>query len=158
MAENINCKQCDTPMRLQLIKAIAGEEGVLKIAITDFPALVCEREHRHFIAHDFPMRLLEQVAGKNKTGLPAGKKKGLIFKKFHCGKCGDLLAEENHSKPFGIEVKLADAPQMRVELSVPVYKCAGCGQEQLRDSDEIEGLTPAALAHAFQGAGIKPEA
>jgi len=156
MAENSNCKQCDTPLRLKIISPVAGEEGVLKVSITDFPGLECERGHRQFITRDFPMQLLEQVTSGDRTGLPVGKKQGLLFKKHHCGKCGEALGADGEPRPFAFDVKIADASQMRVELTVAVFKCASCGQEQLRESDEIEGLAPAALAHAFQAAGIKP--
>jgi len=157
MADSINCKQCDTPLRLQLVSTIAGEEGVLKITVADFPALVCERSHRHFVSQDFPRQLLEQVADGDKTGLPAGKKRGLLFKKYHCGQCDERLAAEGEPRPFGFYVQLPDLQPLRVEFTVPVYHCTACGQEQLREQGEMEGLAPAALAHAFQGAGIKPQ-
>jgi hypothetical protein len=157
MAENSNCKQCDAPMRLQSIGPLAGEEGVLKVSIADFPALACDRGHRRFITRDFPLQLLKQVASEDKIGLPAAKKQGLLFKKFHCGQCGALLGAENNPRPFGIDVKLADVPSIHVDLTVPVYRCPSCGKEQLRQRGEIEELAPAALAQVFQGAGIKPE-
>ena len=158
MAEANICRQCSAPMQLQSIGTVAGEDGVLKISVSDFPALVCERGHRQFISRDFPMKLLEKLADGDKTGLPAGKKQGLLFKKCHCGKCGEPLGADGESRPFGFDVKLADAPQMRVEFTLPVYKCAACGEQQLRDRDEIEGLVPAALAHGFQAAGFRPQA
>jgi len=156
MTDSINCKQCDTSMRQESLGFVAGEEGVLKISVADFPALVCERGHRQFVSRDFPMQFLEQVASDNRTGLPKGKKLGLLFKKYQCGKCGEVLAKDSESRPFGFDVQLADLPKMRVEFTVPVYKCPSCGLEQLRANDEIVGLVPAALAHAFQSAGIKP--
>lgn len=157
MAISSNCKQCDAPMRLQSIGSVAGEEGALKVSIADFPALMCERGHRKFITRDFPLQLLEQVASGDKTGLPAGKKQGLLFKKYYCGQCGNPLTAESAPRPFGFDVKLADVPPIRVELTVPVYKCSSCGKEQLRQRGEIEELAPAALAHVFQGAGINPQ-
>jgi ribosomal protein L34E len=158
MAEASICKQCSAPMQLQSIGTVAGEDGVLKISVSDFPALVCERGHRQFVARDFPVKLLENVAASDKTGLPAGKKQGLLFKKYHCGRCGEPLGAEAEARPFGFDVNLADAPQMRVEFTVPVYKCTACGEQQLRDRAEIEALVPAALAHGFQAAGFKPQA
>ena len=158
MAESTICKLCETPLGLKIISPVVGEEGVLKVSIADFPGLECERGHRQFISSDFPMQLLEQVTSGDKVGLPAGKKQGLIFKKYHCGKCGEPLGAEGEPRPFGFDVKIADATKMRVELAVPVYKCASCGQEQVREAGEIEGLAPAALAHAFQAAGIRPQA
>lgn len=157
MADSINCKQCGEPMRFRSIDSVTGEEGVLKISIAGFPTLECERGHRQFFARDFPIQLLEQVAADDRTGLPAGKKQGLLFKKYHCGKCGAQLTSESAPRAVGYDVKIADIPKMRVELTVPVYKCASCGQEQLRAAGEMEELAPVALAHVFQAAGIKPQ-
>ena len=158
MAEANICRQCSAPMQLQSIGTVSGEDGILKVSVSDFPALVCERGHRHFIARDFPMKLLEKLADGEKTGLASSKKQGLLFKKYHCGKCGDPLGAEGEPRPFGFEVTISDAPQMRVEFTLPVYKCAGCGEQQVRDYGEVEGHVPAALAHGFQAAGLQPEA
>ena len=43
MAEANICRQCSTPMQLQSIGAVSGEDGILKVSVSDFPALVCER-------------------------------------------------------------------------------------------------------------------
>ncbi len=158
MADSINCRQCDTPMGLKIISPVNGEEGVLKISIADFPGLECQRGHRQFITRDFPMQLLEQVSSGDRIGLPAGKKQGLLFKKHHCGKCGVVLTGDGEPRPFVFDVQVEDASKMRVELTVPVYRCVSCGQEQVRESGEVEGLAPVALAHAFQAAGIQPQA
>lgn len=157
MADTVNCKQCDTSMQPQSISSVSGENGVLKVSIADFPVLVCERGHRNFLSGDFPLRLLKEITAREKALLPSGKKKGLLFSKYHCGKCGELLAVENQPRPFEFDVRLTDIPQLRVALTMPVYKCASCGQEQLRDQGEIEGLAPTALAHAFQAAELKPQ-
>lgn len=157
MADIIQCKRCEAPMRLQVLDSVSGEDGVLKVAIRDFPVLQCERGHRRFIARDFPVRLLHEVAAREKSVLPAGKKQGLLFRKYHCGKCGAQLAAGGESRPFEFDVELADAPQFRVALTVPVYRCPSCGQEQLRDHGEIESLAPTALAQVFQAAELKPE-
>jgi hypothetical protein len=46
-------------------------------------------------------------------------------------------------------------PRFRVEVSMPVFKCTGCGKEQVHSLAEVRKLTPAALVHAFKAAGIK---
>lgn len=157
MTDSNNCKQCSAPMKLESIGAVAGEEGVLKISIAEFPVKACERGHRQFVSRDFPLQLLEQVTSGDKTGLPAGKKRGLLFKKYHCGKCDAPLAAAGEPRPFGFDARLADGPPMRIEFTLPVYTCASCGEQQLRERSEAEELAPAALAHAFQAAGINPE-
>ena len=104
MAEAPICNQCSTPMHPQSIGTISGEDGILKVSVSDFPALVCERGHRHFIARDFPMKLLEKLAECDKTGLASSKKQGLLFKKYHCVKCGEPLGAEGEPRAFGFEV------------------------------------------------------
>ncbi len=158
MANGSKCRQCHTDMHPETIGTVSGEDGALKISMSGFPVMVCERGHKHFIAPDFPMKLLQHVATEDAVKLPAGKKKGLIFKDYLCGKCGEKLASTAESKPFGLDVKIGESPQFRVELNVPVYKCEACGIEQLRDREEVQAQTPAALAHGFQAAGLKPEA
>ena len=156
MADTPHCRQCHEPMHQKAIGTLAGEEGPLRIAVADFPALVCERGHRQFITRDFPIKLLEQVMDDGNGGLPAGKKQGLLFKKFECSKCGAPLGTDAAPRAIERDVKVAGDAELHVELTVPVYTCTSCGQEQLRASDEISGRVPAALAHAFQEANIKP--
>lgn len=158
MADSRKCRQCHTDMHPDTIASLAGEDGVVKISVSGMPVMVCERGHKHFVQPDFPMKVLQHVADEEEVKLPAGKKKGLIFKEYLCGKCGEKLGAEAATKPFGFDVKVDDHPQFRVELNVPVYKCSACGREQLRDRGEVQELTPAALAHGFQAAGLKPEA
>ena len=158
MADSRKCRQCHTDMHPETIGTMVGEDGVLKISMSGFPVMVCERGHKHFMAPDFPMKLLQHVATEDEVKLPAGKKKGLIFKEYLCGKCGEKLGSEAEAKPFGFDVKVDDFPGFRVEINVPVYKCSACGLEQLRDREELQAQTPAALAHGFQAAGLKPEA
>ncbi len=155
MAEATSCVQCSTPLQRQSIGSVTGEEGVLRIAVADFPVLVCERGHRQFITRDFPRKLLEQLAG-DKTGLPEGKKRGLLFKKLHCGQCDVLLEIEAASRSFACDVRPEEGAALHVELTLPVYTCPACKCEQLRERGEIEGLVPTALAQAFRGAGILP--
>lgn len=157
MTDIISCKQCNAPMQQRSIKTVSGEDGVLKVSLVNFPVLECERGHRKFIAGDLPVRLLREIAAREKGALPSGKKKGFLFSKYHCGKCGELLAAESQPRPFEFDVELTGIPQFRVALTMPVYQCPSCGQEQLRDQGEIEGLAPPALAHAFQAAELRPQ-
>lgn len=158
MASSGKCRQCHTDMHPEALGTVNGEDGVLKISMSGFPVMVCARGHRHFVVPDFPMRLLEEVKGADQPKLPAGKKKGLIFKEYLCGKCGGKLQADGESRPFAFDVRVADVAPFRIEINVPVYKCSDCGLEQLRDRDEVQAQTPAALAHGFQAAGLQPEA
>ena len=156
MAETTHCKQCSEPMHRQVIGTLSGEDGALKIAVANFPALVCGRGHRQFITGDFPIKLLQQVMKGDNGGLPAGKKQGMLFKKYQCSGCGAALGSDGAPRAIGREVSVAEDAELHVEMTVPVYTCTSCGREQLRSSDEIAGHAPAALAHLFQAANLKP--
>ncbi len=157
MAVRTKCRQCSSELHAETIASMSGEEGVLKVTLSGFPVMVCERGHRHFMVPDFPLKLLKRVTGEDEAWLPSGRKKGLIFKEYLCGKCGKKLGPDAHVKPFGFDVGVDDFPKFRLELNVPIYTCNSCGQEQLRDREEVKALTPAAMAQGFQAAGLKPE-
>lgn len=158
MADGTKCKQCGSVMRVQLVGAASGEHGALKVGFPQLPALVCPNGHKRFAMPEFPLLLLDHLAGEDEAKLPAGEKRGLIFKEYHCGSCGAKLgAGDGQSKTFGFDISLKDIPAFRVELMAPVYRCPSCGREQLRSLEEIQSLTPAAMAHAFQAANLKPE-
>ncbi len=154
MADTILCRQCNTPVQRQSIDALSGEEGVVRIKVTGLPVLVCERGHRRFISADFPLKLLEQVAGV-KIDLPVARKQGLLFKKLHCSQCDVLLGADKASRTFQSSATVGDAT-LAFELEVQVEVCTACKHEQLREEGLVEGSLSAALAHAFQGAEIRP--
>lgn len=156
MAETPHCRQCHEPMHQKAIGTLAGEEGPLRIEVADFPALVCERGHRQFITNDFPMKLLQEVMKGDGGGLPTGKKQGLLFKKYQCSACGAPLGSDASPHAIERDVSVADDTRLHVEITAPVYTCTSCGKEQLRASDDVTGRVPAALAHAFQAANLKP--
>ena len=157
MALRKKCRQCSSELHAETIDSMSGEEGVLKVTLSGFPVLVCERGHRHFMVPDFPLKLLKHVRDDDEALLPSGRKKGLIFKEYLCGKCGAKLGAEAHTKPFGFDVGVDDFPKFRLELNVPIYTCPACGYEQLRDREEVKALTPVAMAQGFQAAGLRPE-
>lgn len=158
MAVRTKCSQCSGELHAETIASMSGEEGALKVTLSGFPVLVCERGHRHFMVPDFPLKLLKQVRDDDEASLPSGRKKGLIFKEYLCGKCGEKLGPEARTKPFGFDVGVDDFPKFRLQLNVPVYTCPACGHEQLRDREEVKALTPAAIAQGFQAAGLRPGA
>lgn len=158
MTDSAKCKQCDAEMHVQSIGSVSGEHGILKVTFPRLPALACPNGHKRFAMPEFPLRLLDHLAGEDEAQLAVGEKRGLIFKAYHCGACGAKLdAGDGQGKTFGFDIDLGDMPAFRVELPAPVYRCTSCGREQLRSLEEIQGLTPPAMAHAFQAAGIKPE-
>jgi hypothetical protein len=157
-APSMTCKQCKSGMSLQPLDPACGEQGVLKVTLIQLPALVCPNMHRRFAMPEFPILVLERVAGKEMETLPAGKKSGLLFKNYHCGTCGAALDKgAGREETFDFDVTLEGFSPFRVELTLPLHKCASCGKEQLRALDEVQKLAPPAMARAFKAAGLHPE-
>ena len=156
-ATSMTCKQCRAEMSLQPLDPVCGQQGVLKVTLIRLPALVCPNMHRRFAMREFPIRVLERVAGKEMPELPAGKTSGLLFKNHHCGTCGAALGKDGREETFDFDVALEGFAPFRVELTLPLHKCTSCGKEQLRSLTEMQKLFPAAMARAFKAAGLPPE-
>lgn len=157
-ATSMTCKQCKTGMSLQPLDPVCGEQGVLKVTFIQLPALVCPNMHRHFATPEFPILVLDRVAGKDMETLPAGKKSGLLFKHYHCSACGaELDKGDGREETFDFDLTLEELPTFRIELTLPLHKCTSCGKEQIRSLDEMQKLAPPAMAHAFKAAGLHPE-
>ncbi len=149
------CLRCRGQTRPAEIAQATGEERPLALALHALPVLECEKGHKQFIDTEFPLRVLDRL-GEEASKLPAARERGmLLFKRFYCGGCGaELKDAAQERKTVGVDIALEGLPQFRAELSLPFYRCAGCSAEQVRSTDEATGRLPAALAHAFQGAGI----
>ena len=152
------CTRCRAEMTLQPIDPVCGEQGVLKVILIHLPALVCPNVHRRFAVPDFPMLLLDRLAGEEVTKLPAGEERGLLFKHYHCSACGARLGGgEAREETFDFDIALKGLPPFRVELAVPLYRCASCGREQIRSLEKIRKLVPPATAHALKVADLRPD-
>ena len=149
------CKKCKAEMHLEPLSGVIGSEGSVKVTFPKLPALVCGQGHRRFVRPEFPAELLERLSSN--AEVPAGEARGMLFKSYHCGKCGEKLGAASPAPgTFGIDVGLKGIEAFRVELEVPVYACPSCGKEQVRSLDEFARSTPRAMARAFQSAGIPP--
>jgi len=149
----VTCRATTTPAR---IEKISGEDSSLVLTIRDLPSLSCAKGHRQLPYRDFPAQLLQRLV-ENEEGLPAAAQKGLLFKHFFCRACGQQLkTESDHRQTYTVDIALSEFDPFQVELSIPVFTCGACGQDQLHSVKEIRSRTPAALAHAFQAASIPP--
>lgn len=134
----------------------SGDEAPLRMTLHAMPALQCKVGHTYFVKPDFPVWLMNHLVQEDEAKLPAGEAKGFLIKHYVCGECGKALAaKEDHRHAFRVPVAYPSADAFEVDLSMPVFKCTGCGKEQLHSLAEVRKLTPAALVHAFKGAGIK---
>jgi hypothetical protein len=148
------CSQCRRETTLTGLEPVSGAEKTLTVKLHGLPVLVCPSGHRQFAHPEFPIWLLEQIVEKDVPKLPAGEGKGMLFKKYHCSCGAELPSRPDQQRTFPVEVSLRDLAPFRVELTVPVYKCAACGKAQAHSLKELQERAPAALAHAFQEAKI----
>ena len=154
-AGTATCRKCKSPMQIEPLSGVAGEEGGVKVAFLKLPALACAQGHRRFVRPEFPGQLLDRLMAV--TQVPAAEARGMVFKSYHCGKCGEKLGGAAATpKAFEFELAVAGVDPFRVALTVPVHKCASCSHEQVRSQAEVTEKTPAAMAHAFKAAGIPP--
>jgi DNA-directed RNA polymerase subunit RPC12/RpoP len=152
-----NCDRCHTETEPTTVDSVRGESDPLRIILHGLPLLKCPEGHSQFIRPEFGAELLEHLIQEDEPELPAGEVKGLILKKYLCESCGEELEPKpDHRHSFSIEVPLEEIDPIRVELSMPVYRCSSCGKEQLHSLREVRKLTPAALAEAFKNADIPP--
>jgi len=153
----ISCDRCKGDTEFTVVSFVDGEAGPLTIRLRDFPLLCCEQGHRQFARRQFAAELLEHLTQQDEPELPSGEQKGFFKKHYLCQDCGaELEPKSDHRHTFSIDIKLEDLDAFGVNLSMPVYKCSTCAKEQLHSLDEIRRLTPEALAHAFEAAGIPP--
>lgn len=150
-----SCTTCHTDTSLQYLDSASGEEKALAVTIRRMPILSCGNQHRQFVRPDFALEMLNHLVEEDEAQLPAGDEKGLLFKHFHCTDCGqELQPKPDHRHTFTVELALPEVAPFQLDLTMPVYRCGGCGKEQLHSAKEIRKLTPSALVHAFKSAGL----
>jgi hypothetical protein len=138
------------------LSAAVGEEAPIRLTLRGLPVLACAAPHRYFVAHGFPVWLLNALVETEAPRIPAGREKGLLFRSYACGECGaPLPTARGETKTFASRLAWRETPAFEAEVLVPVCRCAACGREQARSAAELAKLLPAALVHAFKSAGLK---
>lgn len=151
------CPLCKAPLNQKQVPEAFGEQQPLKLALRGLPVLECEKPHRHFVGKEFPIWLLNALLEEELGKIPSGGEKGLLFRKRTCGSCeAELPSAAEGSRTFSAALAWKDSPAFDVDITVPLHRCGACGRDQVRSAAELAKLLPAALAHAFQGAGLKP--
>lgn len=149
------CHTCQAETTAQQIAQVTGQEKELALTVRGLPVLICASGHKQFVRASFALDLLKHLVDEDEPQLPAGEAKGLIFKHYHCQDCDkELQAKPDHRHTFTIDIALPDTSAFQIDLTSPVYKCVGCGKEQLHSLKEVRKLTPDALVQAFKEAGI----
>lgn len=156
IAEGQACPLCTQPLGRSTLGEFCGDESPLRITLSGMPALRCTAGHTYFAKRDFPMWLMRHLVDEDAATIPGGIAKGMLFRKHACGACGgELAARQERVHDFGFRLAHPGTEAFDVRLTMPVFRCAACGKEQVRSAEEVKKLAPAALVHAFKAAGIK---
>ncbi|NJD89676.1 MAG: hypothetical protein FIB05_16880 [Betaproteobacteria bacterium] len=156
IGEGKPCPLCEGPLASRTLPDIAGDESPMRVTLRGFPVFSCAAPHRYFVGQQVPIWLLNAMVDGEIAKIPAGVEKGLLFKKYACGGCGAVLpAAAAETLTWSSALAWKETPGFAVDVTVPVYRCGGCGREQARSGPELAKLLPAALVHAFKAAGLK---
>jgi len=100
------------------------------------------------------MRIMDSVA----AGIPAGKRRGFLWKRTTCGQCAsDIPSDQTHTKDYTVSLKLVEVPVATTAvLTAPVLRRANCGMEQIAGENELMHVFKA-LARALESADIRAE-
>jgi predicted RNA-binding Zn-ribbon protein involved in translation (DUF1610 family) len=147
------CAMCRGATQLAAIGELVVEEGPLKLKVDGMPAAKCAKGHATPVHQDFLLWLLGGLR-ERQAGLPAAEAKGLLMKKYVCA-CGkELPAKTESRRGFPFDFAYEGTPAFKVELDMPVYKCPGCGKEQLRSADELRKAVTTAMVDVCDRAGF----
>ena len=150
-----HCSICNGVLERKPLGPVSGQESPLKLTTSGMPALACPKGHKVPVHRDFLLWLIQEIRGKCEPAIAAGKEEGMLFKKHLCGACSAALgARPDRRESFGFDLAYADTPPFRLEVEMPVYKCGGCGKEQIRSAKELHNNVPAAIASINDAAGF----
>jgi hypothetical protein len=118
------------------------------------PAAKCTHGHHAPVELEFMLWLIHELKDKEAT-LPGGNESGMLFlKKYTCA-CGAPLAPASEKRQaFPFEMAHEGYPAFKAEIEAPVYKCTGCGKEQVRSVNAVRGHTSQAIMKLHDACGF----
>jgi hypothetical protein len=132
---------------------LSVEAPPLRLTVEGMPAAGCARNHSSPVDGNFMLWLIQELKARAGS-LPAAEEKGAIFKKFLCA-CGrELASKPQRKQAFPFELAYPDYPGFKAALEMPLYKCTGCGKEQVRSAKEAQKHTSQAIAELNDAAGF----
>jgi hypothetical protein len=149
-----HCARCSGACELKTLPTVSGEDGPVKLSLSEMPAFVCAKGHKAPVHRDFMIWLIQQIR-EREGQIAAGKEEGLIFKKHLCGGCGkELAAKSERRQGFPYELKYEDLAPFKLEIEMPLYRCTACGNEQIRSTRELHARVPGAMVGVNDGVGF----
>ena len=148
------CARCSGACELKTLQSISAEHGPLKLTLLEMPVFACAKNHKAPVHGDFMLWLIHEIRARE-TQIAAGKEEGLLFKKHLCGDCGkDLSSKPERRQAHTYELKYEELAPFKVQIEMPLYKCSGCGKEQLRSTKDLHGHVPMTIVGINDGAGF----
>ena len=150
------CRECGSATKVTTLGSFRGEEGTVAVIVNGMPALVCAKDHKRFLYPDFVTRLMDLVADPEQVApQPPAVKRGLFKKRYHCSGCdAELPAVPTGKSERGLDAIFKNAAPFKVVVQVALYKCDGCGREQVLSNEDVAGSAFKAVAHGFRAADV----
>ena len=148
-----SCPRCSGVVQQKPLGKLSAEDGPLKLTVEGMPAAVCAKNHASPVDGNFMLWLIQALKA-GEAALPAGTEQGMIFKKYLCA-CGKELASKSERRQsFPQQLAYEGYPAFQAEIDMPVYRCSGCGKEQLRSANDVRKHTSMAIAGLNDAAGF----
>ena len=149
-----HCARCSGACEVKVLGSVSGEDGPLKITVNGMPALVCVKDHKAPVHGDFMIWLIQELRSRE-SQFAAGKEQGMLFKKYACGDCGkELAGKPERRQALEFELAYSGTQAFRTAVELPLYRCTGCGKEQLRSAKDLRSHIPAAIVGINDEAGF----
>lgn len=147
------CPRCSSGVQQKTLGILSVEAAPLRLTVEDMPAAGCAKNHSSPVDGNFMLWLIQELKSRA-AGLAAGVEQGRIFKKHVCT-CGkELAAKPERKQTFPFELAYPDYPPFKAAIEVPLYKCTGCGREQVRSLADTQKHTSQAIAELNDAAGF----
>jgi len=149
-----HCARCSSACALKTLPSVSGEDGPLKVTVLELPVFACPKNHNAPVHGDFMLWLIHEIRARE-AQIAAGKEEGMIFKKHLCGDCGkELASKPERRQAFPYELKYEELAPFKLQVEMPLYKCSGCGKEQIRSARNLHGHIAQAVVGINDGAGF----
>ena len=147
-----HCPRCSNAVEMKILDRVSAEDAPLKLTVTGMPAAKCAKGHAAPIDRDFMLWLIHEL--KTRGGaLPAAKRRDAL-QEVHLHLRQGARVEVGEAQVVPARASPTRAPAFKAELDMPVYKCTGCGKEQLRSAKELQGHAAQAIAALNDAAGF----
>ncbi|MCO5099171.1 MAG: hypothetical protein M9884_17140 [Rhodocyclaceae bacterium] len=155
---NKPCSKCKGEMSPSIHEPFHGEEGGLRLTISDMPYDACAQGHKRFLNRTFAAQLMDLMLNPaTYQKLPIATEKGFFKKTYLCPACAHELPDApTDAQRLEVRAEIDAAQPFKVEVDVPVYTCAGCGKACIHSIKETGTLAFKATGHAYRSIDIPP--